>query len=260
MIDVSIIIVNYNTPELTENCINSIISQTQGICYEIIIIDNASTDNSNLILSADRRINFIQSPKNGGFGYGNNLGMKIAKGNYFMLLNSDTLLQNNAILEFYKFAIAHGDKFIYGCYMQDNMGNYANSFHFFPAFTILQFLKRLIFKPDQTPDYTNKKVECICGADMFFSRKAYEDCGGFDENIFLYGEEGELQYRLKQHGYNCFIINTPHIIHLEGSSMSESSKKQKIKWNSHFYVLKKHMNFFTYIIARLYYFIRLKQI
>ena len=130
MIDVSIIIVNYNTPELTENCINSIISQTQGICYEIIVIDNASTDNSNLILSSDRRINFIQSSKNGGFGYGNNLGMKIAKGNYFMLLNSDTLLQNNAVFEFYKFAATYGGKYIYGCYLQDNLGNYANSFHF----------------------------------------------------------------------------------------------------------------------------------
>ncbi len=259
MIDVSIIIVNYNTPELTKNCINSIISQTQGICYEIIVIDNGSTDNSSLILSADSRIKFISSSKNGGFGYGNNLGMKIAQGNFFLLLNSDTLLKNNAVLEFYKFATIHGDKYIYGCYMQDFYGNYANSFHFFPAFTIFQFLKRLIYKPNQTPDYKNKKVECICGADMFFSRKAYEICGGFDEKIFLYGEEGELQYRLKKRGYYCFIINTPQIIHLEGSSMTDSYKKRKIKWDSHFYILKKHMNFFTYIMARFYYFIRLKK-
>ena len=258
MIDISIIIVNYNTPDLTENCINSIVSQTKDINYEIIVVDNASTDNSKTILSADKRIKFISSPRNGGFGYGNNLGMKVAKGKFFMLLNSDTLLKNNALLAFYKFASQNGDKYIYGCYLKDSNGIYTNSFHFFPAFTILQFLKRLIHKPSQTPDYTNKEVECICGANMFFSKRAYEESGGFDEKIFLYGEEGELQYRLKQLGYNCFIINTPQIIHLEGRSMTESHTKQEIKWNSHFYILKKHMNFSTYILARIYYFIRLQ--
>ena len=89
--DVSIIIVNYNTYALTSACIQSIIDHTEGISYEIIVVDNASTDGSKEKLESDRRIRYIYSEKNGGFGYGNNIGMKVASGDFLFLLNSDTL-------------------------------------------------------------------------------------------------------------------------------------------------------------------------
>ena len=95
--DVSVIIVNYNTYELTSACIESIIKNTTNISYEIIVVDNASTDGSKDRFETDSRIKYIYSEKNGGFGYGNNRGIEIAKGDYLFLLNSDTLLVNNAI-------------------------------------------------------------------------------------------------------------------------------------------------------------------
>lgn len=255
--DVSIIIVNYNTLQLTQNCIESIVEKTTGIEYEIIVVDNASTDGSREMLSQDSRIKYIYSDCNGGFGYGNNRGMEIAQGKYFLLLNSDTLLVNNAVKEFYSYAESHPPKTVYGCYLEGEDGSYCGSFHFFPAFTISQFFHRMIHKQNYTPDYTNKEVECICGADMFFPRTGYETVGGFNERIFLYGEEGELQYRLKKAGYSCFIINTPRIQHLEGKSSTPSIWKDYIKLKSHFVILKTHMCYFTYILARLYYAIRL---
>ena len=85
--DVSIIIVNYNTKKLTSDCITSIVEKTQGISYEIILVDNASIDGSKDLFEKDARITYIYSEKNGGFGYGNNLGMKIAKGRYFLLFS-----------------------------------------------------------------------------------------------------------------------------------------------------------------------------
>ena len=78
--DVSIIIVNYNTLKVTQECINSVFEKTQGIAFEVILVDNASTDCSKEHFSRDARIRYIYSSKNGGFGYANNRGMKMAKG------------------------------------------------------------------------------------------------------------------------------------------------------------------------------------
>lgn len=253
--DVSIIIVNYNTKELTKQCINSIIEKTEGVEYEIIIVDNASSDGSKEYFEKDNRLTYIYSKKNGGFGYGNNIGMKVAKGNYFFLLNSDTLLLNNAIKEFYNYAEKFPQKRVYGCYLlqADGKSN-GSSYFFFPAFTIKQFLSRLFGKRQhEIYDYQIKDVPAISGADMFFHREIYDATGGFDENIFLYGEEGEWQYRMLKQGYHCRIIPIPKIIHLEGQSMKSSPSKMAIKLKSHFYILRKHMWYPTYLLARFYY-------
>ena len=182
--------------------------------------------------------------------------MKVARGKYFFLLNSDTLLVNNAIKEFYDYAESHEPKTLYGCYLIGDDGTYRGSFHYFPALTIGAFFRRLFRKQNYTPDYTDKEVECICGADMFIPRTAIEECGGFDEKIFLYGEEGELQLRIAKAGYKRMLLSSPKIIHLEGKSLEQSDEKRKIMLRSHFYVLKKYMNFPTYLFARMYYYIR----
>lgn len=252
--DVSIIIVNYNTCKITCECIDSIVEKTRGISYEIILVDNASTDGSKDFFERDNRITYIYSEKNGGFGYGNNLGMKIAKGKYFLLLNSDTLLVNNAVKEFFDYAEAHDEKRVYGCYLEHADGSPARSFFYFPAFTIKEFLKRILGKDRLIElDYTDKEVQAVTGADMFFHREIFEKTNGFDENVFLYGEEGEWQYRIRKEGHLSCLITAPRITHLEGQSMNESPSKMGIRWRSHFYILKKHMCKGTYIMARCYY-------
>ena len=255
-ISVSIIIVNYRTPSLTLACIDSIYAHTKGVNFEVIVVDNHSEDDSVERLSKDNRIILIESLRNGGFGYGNNLGMRVAHGKYFFLLNSDTLLVNNAIKEFYDYAESYEPRTLYGCYLIGDDGTYRGSFHYFPALTIGAFFRRLFRKQNYTPDYTDKEVECICGADMFIPRTAIEECGGFDENIFLYGEEGELQLRMAKAGYKRMLLSAPKIIHLEGKSLEQSDEKRKIMLRSHFYVLKKYMNYPTYLLARMYYYIR----
>jgi hypothetical protein len=239
---------------MTCECIDSIVEKTKGISYEIILVDNASTDGSKEFFEGDNRITYIYSKKNGGFGYGNNLGMKIAKGKYFLLLNSDTLLVNNAVKEFFDYAEAHDEKRVYGCYLEHADRSYCSSFFFFPAFTIKEFIKRVMVNDLCVGgDYTEKDVQAISGADMFFHHEIYDRIGGFDENIFLYGEEGEWQYRMLKADYRCCLIPFPRIIHLEGKSMKESPLKLSVKWCSHFYILKKHMRPVTYYLARIYY-------
>lgn len=253
--DVSIIIVNYKTLKITKACINSIFEKTIGVDFEVIVVDNDSDDGSAEALAKDSRIRLICSKKNGGFGYGNNLGMKVAKGKYFFLLNSDTLLINNAVKEFFDYAESHAPKIIYGCWLVGDDGTYRMSFFYFPAFSIRQFLHNRLHKQDYTPTYNERDVECICGADMFLPRSAFEETGGFDENIFLYGEEGEWQYRLSRLGYGRRIISGPKIIHLEGKSSNTNPLKIHIMRRSHNYVMCKWMNKPTYLLARIYYFV-----
>lgn len=254
-ISVSIIIVNYRTPALTQACIDSIYTYTKDVNFEVIVVDNNSEDDSIERLGKDNRIKLIASSRNGGFGYGNNIGMRVAKGKYFFLLNSDTLLRNNALKLFFDYAEGHGIKTLYGCYLEGDDGTYRGSFHYFPALTIRAFLKRIFYKQSYVPDYTDKEVECICGADMFIPRMAIEECGGFDENIFLYGEEGELQLRLAKAGYKRMLISSPKIVHLEGKSSLMNDKMSKIRRESHLYVLKKYMHPCTYLLARFYYYL-----
>ncbi|WP_077196615.1 glycosyltransferase family 2 protein [Prevotella ihumii] len=253
-IQVSIIIVNYNTQTLTKQCIDSILQQTKGVSYEIIVVDNASTDGSKEYFSKDKNIKYIYNNKNIGFGAANNVGMKVAVGEYIFLLNSDTILLNDAVSLFYAYGEAHPNT-VLGCYLQTAEGQYASSFHYFPAFTIKDFLLRqLRLKKHIKIDYQEHDVECICGADMFIPRNIIEKVGMFDENIFLYGEEGEWQYRMAQQNIFRRVIPSPKIVHLEGQSMSASLKKQCIKYESHFYVLEKYMDKFTLKLAKYYYY------
>ena len=101
--DVSIIIVNYNTKELTAACINSIFQYTEGVEFEVILVDNASTDSSKAVFSQDPRVRYIYSDRNLGFGRANNLGIREATGRYLFFLNSDTILLNNAVKYFFDF-------------------------------------------------------------------------------------------------------------------------------------------------------------
>lgn len=256
--DVSVIIVNYNTKNLTDDCIQSVINKTTGVDYEIILVDNASTDGSKEYFEKDNRIIYIYSDKNGGFGYGNNRGMEVARGKYFFLLNSDTILLNNAIKLFFDYAEKHSEKRLYCCYLVGGDMQYVCSFFYFPAFTVADFVRRVLHIKTNLPiDYQNKQVECISGADMFIPRAAVDTVGGFDERIFLYGEEGELQYRMRKVGYTGYILNSPKIQHLEGQSSTPSIWKQMVKVKSHFIILKTHMKPSTYLLARIYYAINL---
>ena len=102
-IDVSVIIVNYNTLELTKQCVESLKAKTKGIQYEIIIVDNASNDGSQEYFRNDESIIYIYNKENLGFGRANNIGYRHSSGKYIFLLNSDTILENNAIKIFFDF-------------------------------------------------------------------------------------------------------------------------------------------------------------
>lgn len=239
--DVSIIVVNYNTKKMLYDCIESIIRHTQDIQYEIIVVDNNSTDNSKeYICSRFKDVVWIANKQNYGFGKANNIGASKAQGDYLFLLNSDTILLNNAVKLFYDKYHKYKENCILGCYLSNkhyvtSYGEFANKKRMCidVLYLYLPFLKRLRLalvpiKADFEDNKIEKKVDFIVGADIFIRKETYEELNGFDEDYFMYCEDEDLCYRARKLGINCYIIKEPQIKHLEGSSCNISKVKKKM--------------------------------
>lgn len=243
MLDVSIILVSYNTKELTKNCLSSIYEKTVGINYNIFVVDNNSQDGScELIKELFPDVILIQNSNNLGFGAANNIAISKSKAKYIFLLNTDTILVNNAIKIFYDFMEDPKNNKMAVC-----GGNLLNlDFSSQHSYGKLPSLKRLLFMATGLcivfKKFYNKlhvsgkevgnnvmEVEYVTGADMFIRKSALEEVGTFDEDFFLYFEESELSYRLTRSGYKSVIIPEAKIIHLfEKSYKTMSSEKFKI--------------------------------
>lgn len=250
MIDVSIIVVNYNTQQLTFNCIDSIFEKTTDVSFEVILIDNASTDGSVDVFSKDKRIVFIQSPQNIGFGKANNLGYSIAKGKYIFLLNSDTVLINNAVRIFYdSMQKLPTDVACLGTILKNEKMENIHSFGIFPRAFFNCFKKNIHL------DYVGE-VDYITGAALFIRKSVIEEFGFFDPAFFLYYEETELQYRYHKAGYKSVIIRDPQICHLHGKSSIFSSVKKEIMTKSFFIYHKKRLVCSSYLAFRCFFILK----
>lgn len=218
---------------MTQECIDSIFEKTTGLDFEVILVDNASTDGSKDHFEKDNRIKYVYSEKNLGFGRANILGYKQSTGEYIFLLNSDTLLLNNAILEFIKYIkSAPSHICCLGCELVDIDGLPSYSFGTFPSNKIFlgMIMKEYHFKfkvlsfPCFSKGNHPLTVDYSSGADMFIRRKVIEELGFFDPDFFMYFEEVELQYRYHTKGYISQVIDTPKIMHLLGGSELKKNK------------------------------------
>lgn len=265
---VSIIIVNYNTLLLTKNCIESIIAKTFGVEYEIILVDNASSDGSQEFFANDAIIKFIEAGRNLGFGKANNLGVQQAKGDYIFFLNSDTLLLNNAIYEMWRYCEEHKEDNIggLGCILCDGNNQRCHSYaklntwkDIVKSYFIAPFCKskaKEIMAMDAEDESKDAfEVGYVTGADLFVSRKVIDECGCFDPDFFMYSEESEMQWRFKKHGYKNMIIKSPKIMHLEGMSQakkkSPTMKKIIMTQSSLYLYVKKTSCKFEYLLFQL---------
>lgn len=250
----SVIIVNYKTKELTAGCIRSLSAHFDPSLYEVIVVDNASGDDSVVYLrSLFPSVTVIASEKNIGFGSANNLAVKSAKGEYILLLNSDTIVKNNVLQQFTAFYSSQQQlkPGVVGTPLIDEKGNVIHSYGNFP------FPLKLLTGTCKDNAATLKEAEgnyyaptkIVVGADMFMGKAVFDELNGFDENIFLYEEELELQLRLQKAGYTQYIINEKAIVHLEGQS-SESWFKRKCSFISLCYVNKKHLPYWLYLVSR----------
>lgn len=244
--DVSVIIVNYNTKEITAACIDSIFKFTDSVTFEIILVDNASNDGSRDLFSSDRRIIYIYNNENCGFGKANNIGVRVASGKYLFFLNSDTLLQNNVLALFYEQAekCLNNKIAFWGTVLYDKDGfpnGYGDSFP--SLIRSLRIAAHIDSKQEFciSDDFEPFTVDYVLGADIFTLKSVFEECDGFDEDYFMYYEESDLMRRARKDGYRCQIICGPKIIHLEGKSSGKiSHAKRMMVEKSHILHLRKH--------------------
>ncbi|MBQ3690735.1 MAG: glycosyltransferase family 2 protein [Bacteroidales bacterium] len=236
--DVSIIIVNYNTCALIRNCLKSVFEQTKDIDFEVIVSDNGSKDGSvEMIKQEFPQVILIENNANLGFGAANNRGVKIAKGKYILYLNSDTILLNNAVKLFFDYWENSPEKDRIGALggnLLNEKGGIALSHIkfsrplneiFWFIMTILSAYVKYILKlfhinyrrtiMDNIGTYTIGEVECVSGADLFLKNN---DLAFFDERFFLYFEETNLEWFMKKKGLLRLIIDGPKIVHLYGKS------------------------------------------
>ncbi|WP_312078137.1 glycosyltransferase family 2 protein [Chryseobacterium sp.] len=254
-INVSIIIVNFNTYSLLIDCINSVYEKTRNVSFEIIVVDNNSTvrdiEGLNEIFP---NVKLILSSINNGFGAGNNVGSSFASGKYLFLLNSDTILLNDAISELFAFFEQTKDAGICGGNLYTLDLEPTISFElrrpglFIYTINFLQeiFYKKLFNKIISFSYRSNPQLirGYISGADFFVRKDFFEKVGKFDENFFMYYEEVDLTKRINDLGFYSYIVPSAKIIHLEGGSQKKESAN-KLKWmkESCSYYFKKHNKF-----------------
>ena len=240
--DLSVVIVNYLTFELTRNTINSIFEYSYPFSYEILVVDNASSDDSLSKLQDyfKDKVTFIASKENNGFAAGNNQALRVAKGRYVLLLNSDTIVWENTLENIYNYMEKHTDVGASGCRVLLENGdldkackrsfpNVKNSF--FRLFHIPTNSKDDNYNLDGLPDDEIYEIDCLTGAFMFMRAEALNEAGLLDETFFMYGEDIDLCYRIKKAGWKIIYYGESKITHLKGAS----SKKQKNKLIYEFY-------------------------
>lgn len=259
--DVSIIIVNYNTKNLLRNCLTSIFEKTSDVLYEVIISDNGSTDGSIEMIKKDfPQVMLIENKSNLGFGRANNIARKKASGKYVFYLNSDTVLINNAVKLFYDYwELSTKNIGALGTQLLDQNLENNYSYGFFPSYLrsfvlLINFILDSInlktifrkFRKSKKISSYFGEVDYIIGADLFMKNNELAD---FDEQFFLYYEETDLQYNLSQNGYSRLLIEGPKIIHLSGASDDNIKKRYSFRklssiygWDSCLKYLKKNNN------------------
>jgi N-acetylglucosaminyl-diphospho-decaprenol L-rhamnosyltransferase len=234
---VSIIILSWNTCSLLNECLNSIAKYTDGLNVETIIIDNGSIDKSQeMVKSEFPNVHLVQNKENVGFSRGNNQGVTISRGQYLLLLNSDAMLKPNTLQILVSFAQAQPKLGMVGARLINPDGSFQASYTNFPnlwqEFLILSRLGRLFngrWYPSHGEELKNgpKKVDYVEGACMLFKREAYLEVDGLDESYFMYAEDVDLCYKLKQKEWQVWYHPMAEVIHYGGASSKNRRTKKE---------------------------------
>ena len=229
--DLSVIIVSFNTKALLRDSIKSICDTINSLSYEIIVIDNASDDGSREMIEAEfDKVILIRNVHNAGFASANNQGIRRAKGKYFLLLNSDALLNEGSVERLVEFADTHPNAAAIGPRVLNFDGTLqSKGFHFPSILFALMILFRLpkFFQKEKLPSWfpgyywdenTAGKVDWISGCCILLRREAVEDIGGLCEDFFMYHEDEEWCYRAGRKGYEIWYCPVAEVSHLNMAS------------------------------------------
>ncbi|UCC99429.1 MAG: glycosyltransferase family 2 protein [Phycisphaerales bacterium] len=264
--DVSIVIVNWNAKELLRDCLNSVCEQTLDIDYEILVIDNASTDGSSEMVRNDfQQVILIENTENRGFAAANNQGIAQAAGRYVLLLNSDTIVCDRAIEKTAEYADEHPDAAVVGCQVWEDSDTIQLTCFRFPSVADVAWsafgLARL-FPNNRTLGRqhmlwwrrdSEREVDVVSGMFMMVRRAAIAEVGPMDEDYFLYFEETDWCYRLARAGWKMLFWPGARIIHCHGGSNSsnKAAARMFVQFQKSLCIFfKKHYGLLSCTLAR----------
>ncbi len=241
-IDVSVIIVSWNTRDILHDCLESLYAQTRQVAMEVFVIDNASADGTPEMVKRDLpRVHLIENAENRGFAAANNQGMKMAAGRYVLLLNSDTIVLDGAVDKMTAFADRHPDAGVIGCRvlnrdrtLQPTCFMYPSVLNMFLFATCLNklFPRSRFFGREQMTWWKRddvREVEVVTGCFMLVRRDAMERVGLMDERFFMYGEETDWCFRFRHAGWKVMFAPDGQIIHLGGASSSQAANEMTLQ-------------------------------
>lgn len=248
---VSIIILSYNTKDLLRSCLQSVFTYTRGVDFEVIVVDNASHDESvGMIKKEFKNVRVVENEKNVGFSKGNNIGARSAKGEQLLFLNSDIIFTENDVKHMVSYIEKDKKNGVVGAYFRNPDGSHQKSYGSFYTlprlFLDLFFGERLGFPHNiERPQET----DWVSGGCFLIRKDLFEGLGGFDENFFMYVEDMEFCFRIKKKGYRILVVPSSFIHAGQGSSDRSFAIIQIYK--SMLYFFKKHNNSLEYAIVKL---------
>lgn len=264
--DLSVIIVNWNTKKLLEDCLTSIFKFSESVSFEVIVVDNGSTDaSSDMVKKKFPQVKLILNKDNLGFTKANNQGIKIAKGDFVLLLNSDTYLVENSLKKMVEEARNVNNLGALGPKLLNEDKTIQQSAGFLPnmpqIFFWMTFIDDLplgyLLKPfhvDHDSFYNKTQiVGWVTGAAILVPKKIIKEVGALDEKIFMYGEDVEWSARIQKAGHKIFFSPTTKIVHIGRGSHNKISQAAFIgEYQGLIYFYKKYRGALPLQILRLF--------
>lgn len=251
----SVIVINHNTSEITRKCLDHIF-KSKGIDFEVILINNTPEDGFSY---SNPKVRTVNNKVRLGFATNNNVGMKIAKGDKILLLNSDAFVYPDTLAKCYA-----QDFDILGCQLLNQDLSVQNSWGYYP--TLRRIFQFMIFVDNfpminryiDTIHVRNKErfkktkqVDWIMGAFVMLKREVFEKTHGFDENFFMYGEEVEFLYRAHKLGFRSWYFPEAKCVHIQGATLKSLKLMFIGEMNGYIYWFKKYNSKFEQILLRL---------
>jgi GT2 family glycosyltransferase len=264
MLDLTIVVVSYNTREMTLACLNSVIEQTLSVRYEIIVVDNNSADgSSDALRSTFPTVKLLQPGHNLGFAQANNIAVLASRGKRLLLLNPDTLVLNRAIDNLYAFSETTPKARIWGgrTLFADGTLNPQSCWRQMSPWSMLCTLVGLSLFRNSPIFYsegyggwardTVRSVDIVTGCFFMIDRGLWKLLGGFDPTFFLYGEEADLCLRAAKFGARPIITPAATIVHYGGASEKEQAEKTIKVLAGKMTLLRRHWRPAKYRLGRL---------
>jgi len=259
LVDISFIIVNWNTRDILMDCLNSIYKTVTDIDVEIYVVDNNSIDGSQAaVKKCFPEVILIENETNTGFAHANNQALKMMQGRFAVLLNSDAVLKENAINKLLTFMDNTPSAGIAGVQLLNKDGSRQNSIDNFPSTETEIFNKSILrlFFPGKYPSKNRShhnpiEVDSVIGACMIVRKEAMADVGIFDEDYFLFLEETDWCFRMYKKGWTVYHVPDAEVFHLSGHSKKKTPWRSQIEYYKSLYkFFRKNRTPASYLILR----------